>query len=163
MLFLICASVDLPFLFHRTEILSFPESAQKEHTENILFHMENKKLEDCHFFLSGHCAKVKTRTTIPQSLPPFPNKRGKDDLLLTFALSSAINISLMKGDGCDYRHKAAVKFQPICTQWLCGKCAEPNCPNRHPTLPRQVRLLPPESPSFFFSRRRKENVSSRVG
>jgi len=97
-LFLICASVDLPFLFHRTEILSFPESAQKEHTENILFHMENKKLEDCHFFLSGHCAK---------------------------------------GDGCDYRHKAAVKFQPICTQWLCGKCAEPNCPNRHPTLPRQ--------------------------
>ncbi|ELR13652.1 uncharacterized protein ACA1_038370 [Acanthamoeba castellanii str. Neff] len=50
--------------------------------------MENKKTEDCYFFLNGYCSK-------------------------------------------------GVKDRPICTNWLLEKCNDPDCTDRHPTLPRQ--------------------------
>lgn len=42
-----------------------------------------------------------------------------------------------KGSSCEFRHAEGIQDRPICVAWLLEKCADPNCPNRHPTVPRQ--------------------------
>eukprot|EP01087_Luapelamoeba_hula_P013949 TRINITY_DN402_c0_g1_i1.p1 TRINITY_DN402_c0_g1~~TRINITY_DN402_c0_g1_i1.p1 ORF type:complete len:427 (-),score=118.28 TRINITY_DN402_c0_g1_i1:42-1322(-) len=42
-----------------------------------------------------------------------------------------------KGPSCEFRHVHANQIAPICNEWLIEKCANIDCPSRHPTIPRQ--------------------------